>query len=51
MQARNQQVIFSSMNQQLFDSLKRAGIVDLLGKEAFYPAVNQFLITLWQAED
>ncbi|MBS7578204.1 MULTISPECIES: SulP family inorganic anion transporter [unclassified Enterococcus] len=51
MQARKQRVIFSSMNQQLFDSLKRAGIVDLLGKEAFYPAVNQFLITLWQSEE
>lgn len=51
MQSRNQQVIFSSMNQQLFDSLKRAGIVELLGEKAFYPAVNQFLITLWQAEE
>lgn len=45
MKAEDKQVIFCSMNQQLYTSFKRAGIVQVVGENAFYPAVNQFLLT------
>jgi SulP family sulfate permease len=50
-QEQGRKIIFASMNNKVYDSFKKAGVVALVGEESFYPAVNQFLVELWENEE
>ncbi|MDR1605929.1 MAG: SulP family inorganic anion transporter [Streptococcaceae bacterium] len=49
--AQGRRIVFSSMSDRLYTSFQRAGIVAQAGESAFYPAVNQFLVALWEEQD
>jgi len=40
------QIVFASMNPKLKESFKRTGLISMVGEEAIYPSVNQFLLDL-----
>ena len=42
----NRQIIFASMNHNLQASLKKSGLIKLMGEDSFYPSVNEFLLDL-----
>ncbi|KZK48257.1 Sulfate permease [Lactococcus cremoris] len=42
----NRQIVFASMNGKLKESFRRTGLINLVGEEAIYPSVNEFLLDL-----
>lgn len=40
------QIVFASMNPKLKESFKRTGLISMVGEEAIYPSVNEFLLDL-----
>ena len=42
----DRQIVFASMNPKLKESFKRTGLISMVGEEAIYPSVNEFLLDL-----